>query len=187
MPYSHYDAILTLVDVFPGISSGGTSCQNWGCVRQTTNFQSNGPITDVSSSQMTCYELNPGRGPTGVLSVGAGSTVSTYILTARIAVNLANSEQHSARTPTSSTPDLPLPTSPRCPLARACRRGTPRAPCGSRSGRSLRQSRPAASAGLATVSPPPFHCIFTTNTIRCWLSQLPYPEVHRKRRLPCSL
>ncbi|KAH6661534.1 glycoside hydrolase [Plectosphaerella plurivora] len=62
--------------VFPAISSGGTLCQNWGCVRQTTNFQSNGPITDVSSSQMSCYELNPGRGPTGVLSVGAGSTVT---------------------------------------------------------------------------------------------------------------
>lgn len=66
---------LTRLDTFPAISSGGQSCANWNCVRQTTNFQHNGPITDVSSSQMSCYEINPGRGPSGVLSVQAGGSV----------------------------------------------------------------------------------------------------------------
>ncbi|KAM0329277.1 hypothetical protein ACHAQA_004582 [Verticillium albo-atrum] len=62
--------------VFPAISSGGQSPTNWQHVRQTANYQTTGPITNVASSQMTCYELNPGRGAPATLDVAAGSSVS---------------------------------------------------------------------------------------------------------------
>ncbi|KAG7104865.1 Endo-beta-1 like protein [Verticillium longisporum] len=61
---------------FPAISSGGQSSPNWQNVRQTANYQTTGPITNVASSQMTCYELSPGRGAPGTLAVTAGNTVS---------------------------------------------------------------------------------------------------------------
>ncbi|CRK26846.1 hypothetical protein BN1723_013896 [Verticillium longisporum] len=61
---------------FPAISSGGQSSANWQNVRQTANYQTTGPITNVASSQMTCYELSPGRGAPGTLAVTAGNTVS---------------------------------------------------------------------------------------------------------------
>ncbi|KAI1636674.1 glycosyl hydrolase family 61-domain-containing protein [Biscogniauxia mediterranea] len=32
----------------------------WSSVRQTANFQSNGPVTDVASPQIRCYERAPG-------------------------------------------------------------------------------------------------------------------------------
>ena len=45
-------------------------------VRTTSNFQSNGPVTDVSSSQVRCYELSPGKGAPNTQSVAAGSSVT---------------------------------------------------------------------------------------------------------------
>ncbi|ROT36307.1 endoglucanase II [Sodiomyces alkalinus F11] len=64
--------------VFPSVSIGGQSASNWEVVRQTANFQSTGPVENVSSPQIKCYELN-GSGPwsdTGVLNVQAGASVS---------------------------------------------------------------------------------------------------------------
>ncbi|KAL2751976.1 glycoside hydrolase family 61 protein [Sodiomyces alcalophilus JCM 7366] len=58
--------------IFPSINNSG----NWQYVRQTVNHQHTGPIEDVYSPLMTCYELNPGRGPSGVMNVQAGSTVT---------------------------------------------------------------------------------------------------------------
>jgi hypothetical protein len=43
-------------------------------VRKTANFQSNGPVTDPSSSAIRCYELNAGS-PSNTATVAAGSTV----------------------------------------------------------------------------------------------------------------
>ncbi|KAF3004261.1 hypothetical protein E8E13_008141 [Curvularia kusanoi] len=57
---------------FPALS--GTS--DWSSVRKTANFQSNGPVTDVSSQALRCYELSPGSGASSTTSVAAGSSVT---------------------------------------------------------------------------------------------------------------
>lgn len=46
----------------------------WQYVRKTTNYQSNGPVTDVSSTQIRCYELSPGTA-SQTYEVNAGDTV----------------------------------------------------------------------------------------------------------------
>jgi len=63
----------------PRVSASGVSTSDWQAVRKTANFQSNGPVTDVSSSQMTCYELSPGSKTSGVVDVKAGSTLTLSI------------------------------------------------------------------------------------------------------------
>lgn len=40
------------IDTFPSLSGE----QSWQSVRQTANFQSNGPVTDVQSEAIRCYE-----------------------------------------------------------------------------------------------------------------------------------
>ncbi|KAL8289949.1 hypothetical protein RB600_005104 [Gaeumannomyces tritici] len=62
--------------VFPNIAVGSQRTSDWQAVRQTTNYQSNGPVTDVNSRQMTCYELSPGRGAPLTVDVAAGGTVA---------------------------------------------------------------------------------------------------------------
>jgi hypothetical protein len=57
---------------FPSI--GNTA--DWSVVRTTTNFQSNGPVTDVNSDQIRCYERNPGQGAPNIHTVQAGSSIS---------------------------------------------------------------------------------------------------------------
>jgi hypothetical protein len=64
--------MLTHADTFPALT--GTS--DWSVVRTTSNFQNNGPVTDVSSSQVRCYELSPGKGAPSTQSVAAGSSVT---------------------------------------------------------------------------------------------------------------
>jgi hypothetical protein len=59
---------------FPELVVGGQKTGQWKYVQKTTNFQSNGPVTDVSSNQIRCYELNPGQG-VETYEVAAGSTV----------------------------------------------------------------------------------------------------------------
>lgn len=58
------------LDTFPKIA--GTS--DWAVVRKTQNWQSNGPVTDVSSSAIRCYQL--GGGASGVQNVQAGGSVT---------------------------------------------------------------------------------------------------------------
>jgi hypothetical protein len=71
---SHY---ISPLDIFPSITYEGKRTNDWQYVRKTTNFQSNGPVTNVQSAAMTCYQATPGGGP-GVLTmnVTAGSTIS---------------------------------------------------------------------------------------------------------------
>ncbi|KAL1837758.1 hypothetical protein VTJ49DRAFT_3422 [Mycothermus thermophilus] len=57
---------------FPSV--GNTA--DWQVVRQTTNFQSNGPVTDVNSDQIRCYERFPGQGAPSIYNVTAGQTLS---------------------------------------------------------------------------------------------------------------
>ncbi|KXJ87237.1 glycoside hydrolase [Microdochium bolleyi] len=60
----------------PRASANGVSGADWQFTRITSNFQSNGPVTDVSSSAMTCYERNPGSSSASTLAVTAGGTMT---------------------------------------------------------------------------------------------------------------
>ncbi|KAL9621516.1 MAG: hypothetical protein Q9160_004046 [Pyrenula sp. 1 TL-2023] len=61
---------------FPAIQGGTASGGDWVNVRKTANFQSNGPVTDVTSSAMTCYQLAAGNEGAVTANVNAGSTVT---------------------------------------------------------------------------------------------------------------
>jgi hypothetical protein len=63
----------------PRIKAGGVSTSDWQAVRQTANYQSNGPVTNVQSSEMTCYELSPGKAAPQTVAVTAGSTLTYEI------------------------------------------------------------------------------------------------------------
>lgn len=58
-------------DTFPNV---GTTAE-WAVVRQTKNFQSNGPVTDVTSKDMRCYQM---KDAADVLDVTAGSSVAYH-------------------------------------------------------------------------------------------------------------
>ncbi len=60
-------------DTFPHIQ--GTA--DWQSVRVTANHYSNGPVTDVASADMRCYQLTPGGGgSTATTPVKAGSSIT---------------------------------------------------------------------------------------------------------------
>jgi hypothetical protein len=58
-------------DTFPSIGNSA----DWQYVRTTANFQSNGPVTNVNSPDIRCYERNRGAGANGVLNVTAGQSI----------------------------------------------------------------------------------------------------------------
>ncbi|ORX92496.1 glycoside hydrolase [Clohesyomyces aquaticus] len=60
---------------FPALVANGATTQQWQYVRKTTNYQSNGPVTDVTSNQIRCYELSPGTAAPQTMTVKAGDTV----------------------------------------------------------------------------------------------------------------
>jgi len=60
---------------FPALIANGGATSAWQYVRKTTNYQSNGPVTDVSSTQIRCYELSPGTPAPATMEVQAGSTL----------------------------------------------------------------------------------------------------------------
>ncbi|KAF7541139.1 hypothetical protein G7054_g886 [Neopestalotiopsis clavispora] len=60
---------------FPALVSDGSASGKWEFVRKTTNYQSNGPVTDVTSSQIRCYQLAAGSEGAQTKTVAAGSTV----------------------------------------------------------------------------------------------------------------
>ncbi|KAL2256973.1 hypothetical protein VTK26DRAFT_828 [Humicola hyalothermophila] len=61
---------------FPRISVNGQLSGEWESVRITSNHYSHGPVQDVNSEDMTCYQLEPGTGAPKTVSVQAGGTVS---------------------------------------------------------------------------------------------------------------
>ncbi|KAH6667084.1 endoglucanase II [Plectosphaerella plurivora] len=62
--------------VFRQIEIDGQGTSDWQIIRQTANFETHGPVEDVTSELLTCYELNPdGHGAT-TLNAQAGATVS---------------------------------------------------------------------------------------------------------------
>jgi hypothetical protein len=60
---------------FPALIANGATTSQWQYVRKTTNYQSNGPVTDVSSTQIRCYELSPGTPAPATMVVQAGSSI----------------------------------------------------------------------------------------------------------------
>jgi hypothetical protein len=44
---------------FPALIAGGTTTGQWQYVRKTTNYQSNGPVTDVRPPAHAYLPLNP--------------------------------------------------------------------------------------------------------------------------------
>ncbi|KAH6638585.1 glycoside hydrolase family 61 protein [Truncatella angustata] len=61
---------------FPDLIYNGVTSDDWEYIRQTTNYQSHGPVQDVTSSQLRCYELTTPSTANGTQTVAAGSTVS---------------------------------------------------------------------------------------------------------------
>jgi len=59
---------------FPDLIVGGKATGDWYNVRKTANWQSNGPVTDVTSAAIRCYELSAGS-PATTATVSAGSSV----------------------------------------------------------------------------------------------------------------
>ncbi|KAG9019044.1 hypothetical protein FRB90_007000 [Tulasnella sp. 427] len=59
---------------FPDLIVNGTVTADWQYVRMTDNHYSNGPVTDVKSASMKCYESTT-AGQTSTATVVAGSTV----------------------------------------------------------------------------------------------------------------
>ncbi|KIY72290.1 lytic polysaccharide monooxygenase [Cylindrobasidium torrendii FP15055 ss-10] len=61
---------------FPSLIVNGTATTEWQYVRMTANHYSNGPVTDVTSDAIRCYELDGTvAGSTSIATVSAGSTV----------------------------------------------------------------------------------------------------------------
>ncbi|KAH9913794.1 glycoside hydrolase, partial [Epithele typhae] len=61
----------------PDFIANGTTFGDWVYVRETENHYSNGPVTDVTSEAIRCYELDLGSipGETSIATVSAGSTI----------------------------------------------------------------------------------------------------------------
>ncbi|KAF2641663.1 fungal cellulose binding domain-containing protein [Massarina eburnea CBS 473.64] len=85
---------------FPALVAGGSTTSAWQYVRKTTNYQSNGPVTDVTSTQIRCYELAPGTGAQ-TYEVAAGSTLG---FTAQTSISHPGTLQfYMAKVPTGQT------------------------------------------------------------------------------------
>jgi len=59
---------------FPESILNGVTSAEWETIRETENHYSHSPVQDVTSANMTCYELNPGTGAPEIASLTAGST-----------------------------------------------------------------------------------------------------------------
>ncbi|KAL1869094.1 hypothetical protein VTK73DRAFT_3372 [Phialemonium thermophilum] len=57
---------------FPQSVLNGVTSAEWENIRETENHYSHGPVQDVTSPSMTCYELNPGTGAPTIAAVKAG-------------------------------------------------------------------------------------------------------------------
>ncbi|KAH6649561.1 glycoside hydrolase [Chaetomium tenue] len=64
---AHYTFPKTVVD--------GVTSAEWETIRITENHYSHGPVEDVTSSKMTCYQRDVGTGAAKTVSVKAGGTV----------------------------------------------------------------------------------------------------------------
>lgn len=53
----------------------GKTSADWEYIRKTQNYQSHGPLTDTTSSEMGCYQLASGSEGASTLTVSAGDEV----------------------------------------------------------------------------------------------------------------
>lgn len=60
---------------FPSLIANGVTTADWAYVRQWTGFQSNGPVTDVSSVNIRCNVGAQAKSAPQTMTVVAGSTV----------------------------------------------------------------------------------------------------------------
>ncbi|CAG8978037.1 hypothetical protein HYALB_00000707 [Hymenoscyphus albidus] len=60
---------------FPALIAGGVTTSEWKYVRQWTNYQSNGPVTDVSKVDIRCNVGGATKQASGIQSVAAGSKI----------------------------------------------------------------------------------------------------------------
>lgn len=60
---------------FPSLIAAGASTPEWKYVRQWTNYQSNGPVTDVSTVDIRCNVGGAAKQASGIQTVSAGSKV----------------------------------------------------------------------------------------------------------------
>ncbi|KAI1323419.1 glycoside hydrolase family 61 protein [Xylariaceae sp. FL0255] len=60
---------------FPALIANSETTEAWEYVRKTANWQTNDPVTNVSSPQLLCYQLAPGNEGAETMTVAAGSTV----------------------------------------------------------------------------------------------------------------
>lgn len=64
------------IDVFPAVIINGQQTGDWVNVRTTANYRSTGPVVDVTSDAIRCYQLTPGGGGgTSTADVRAGDEV----------------------------------------------------------------------------------------------------------------
>ncbi|KAI1262722.1 glycoside hydrolase family 61 protein [Xylariaceae sp. FL1019] len=64
---------------FPGLIYDGVTEDDWTYVRKTTNYNSHGPVQDVTDPQIRCYQLEEGSEGALTMSVEAGDTVGFRI------------------------------------------------------------------------------------------------------------
>ncbi|KAI0484124.1 glycoside hydrolase family 61 protein [Xylariaceae sp. FL0804] len=60
---------------FPGFIYDGTTEADWTYVRETANYESHGPVQDVTSIDMRCYQLANGSEGAKTMSVMPGDTI----------------------------------------------------------------------------------------------------------------
>ncbi|KAG6812109.1 hypothetical protein H0H92_004338 [Tricholoma furcatifolium] len=71
--------IVTAHYTFPDLYVNNTVTSDWEYVRETANYQSQAPVTDVTSSAIRCYELDDNSATNaGIATVVAGSTVGFH-------------------------------------------------------------------------------------------------------------
>jgi len=71
-------ALASLADshyTFPQLLVNGAATGNWVNVRRTDNYNSNGPITDVSSTNFRCYNQAGGSATASTARVSAGARI----------------------------------------------------------------------------------------------------------------
>jgi hypothetical protein len=59
---------------FPALIAGGTTTTAWQYVRQWTGYYSNGPLTDVTSTNLRC-NVDADKKSASTMTVAAGSTI----------------------------------------------------------------------------------------------------------------
>jgi hypothetical protein len=64
--------LIPLIDTLPTVNGAPA----WSAVRQAKNWQNNGPVTDVTSSDIRCNQLYAGN---ETVSVAAGSSVKVNV------------------------------------------------------------------------------------------------------------